>query len=66
MLNFLIWYPMSENKLFLRESETNSVWYGASDSWKMALSESLEVQSSYHTTILAKEGPPTQKMKKIS
>ena len=38
----------------------NSVRYGLSNSYQMALSESLEVQASHLTTILAEEGPPPE------
>ena len=38
--------------------EMNSVWYGSSDSCKMAPPESFEVQYSLLSKILAEEGPP--------
>ena len=46
--------------------ETNSVWYGSSDTCQMASPESFEVWATLQTKIQAEKGPPTQKLKKIS
>ena len=44
--------------------ETNSVWYGSSDTCQMASSERFEVRATLRTEIQAEKGPPQPKIEK--
>ena len=44
--------------------ETNSVWYGSSDTCQMASPERFEVWATLRTEIQAEKGPPHPKIEK--
>ena len=58
------WAELGKNEKCSICHETNSVWYGSSDSCKMAPPESFEVQYSLLSKILAEKGLPLRRLSK--
>ena len=57
-LRFFVSPKERVRKKVKKKQKKNSVWYGSSDSFKMAPPESCKVQYSLLSKILAEEGPP--------